>query len=66
MDLFSISLTIHELNVLRQSLDVITINGNDAQFIFLLQRNLENSIDEANKQIGSAHTVEEPSSKSKK
>lgn len=48
MDLHSISFTIHELNVLRQSLDLITINGKDAQFIANLQLHLDNNINEIN------------------
>jgi len=48
MDLHTISLTIHELGVLRQSLDLVTISGKDAQFIANLQLHLDNSIKEIN------------------
>jgi hypothetical protein len=46
MDLFSINFTVHELQLLRQSLNVITINGTDAQFVANLQLKLEHELKE--------------------
>ena len=44
MDLFSIDLTLGEIQLLRQSLDVITISGKDAKPIAALQTKLESEI----------------------
>lgn len=44
MDLFSIDLTLVEIQLLRQSLDVITISGKDAKAIANLQLKLEGEI----------------------
>lgn len=44
MDIFSIELTLPEIQTLRQSLDVITIIGKDARFLASLQIKLENEI----------------------
>lgn len=44
MDLFSIDLTQTELQVLRQSLEIITITGKDAKFIASLQMKLESEL----------------------
>jgi hypothetical protein len=44
MDIFSIDLTIQEINLLRQSLDVITITGKDAKFVGGLQYKLETEL----------------------
>lgn len=41
MDLFSIDFTLSEIQLLRQSLDVITISGKDAKLIATLQTKLE-------------------------
>ncbi len=44
MDLFSIDLSLAEIRLLRQSLDVITITGKDAQFIASIQTKLESEL----------------------
>jgi hypothetical protein len=44
MNIFSIELTLPEIQTLRQSLDVITIAGKDAQFLAALQIKLESEI----------------------
>ena len=44
MNIFSIELTLPEIQTLRQSLDVITIVGKDAQFLAALQIKLESEI----------------------
>lgn len=51
MDIFSVEFTIGELQLLRQSLDVITINGKDAKYLAALQTKLENEIAEINMQL---------------
>jgi len=44
MDLFSINLSTSELAIIRQSLDVITINGKDARLLANLQDKLDEEI----------------------
>lgn len=44
MDLFSIDLSTSELAIIRQSLDVITINGKDARLLANLQSKLDEEI----------------------
>jgi hypothetical protein len=44
MDIFSVELNVLELQILRQSLDAITIKGSDAQFIAGLQYKLESEM----------------------
>lgn len=44
MDLFSINLSTSELAIIRQSLDVITINGKDARLLANLQSKLDEEI----------------------
>lgn len=44
MNIFSIDFTVAELQLLRQSLDVITITGRDAKIISALQVKLETEI----------------------
>jgi|688.fasta_scaffold557875_2 hypothetical protein len=46
MDIFSVELNILELQIIRQSLDVITIKGSDAQFIANLQYKLESEMNQ--------------------
>ena len=41
MNIFSIDLTLGEIQCLRQSLDVISISGKDAKFVATLQVKLE-------------------------
>lgn len=56
MDLFSIDLTVSEIQLLRQSLDIITITGKDAKFIASLQSKLEHELNQINNMINSAET----------
>ena len=51
MDIFSVELNILELQIIRQSLDVITIKGSDAQFISNLQYKLESEINQISEMI---------------
>jgi len=44
MNLFSIDLTPSELNCIRQSLDLMTVQGTDAKFLANLQIKLEKEI----------------------
>lgn len=44
MNIFTVDLTLSELQVLRQSLDIITLTGKDAKFIAGLQTKLEQEI----------------------
>lgn len=53
MDLFAIDLTPHEISILRQALDIITITGKDAKTIAGLQIKLESEIAEIAKMIDS-------------
>lgn len=46
MDMFSIDLTLNEIQILRTSLDVITISGKDAKALASLQTKLEYEIHE--------------------
>jgi len=56
MDIFSIELTLPEIQTLRQSLDVITIAGKDAQFLATLQIKLESEI----QQIANMQSAPQP------
>lgn len=42
MELFSIEVTLNEIALMRQSLDLVTIVGKDAKFLANLQIKLEN------------------------
>lgn len=44
MDIFSIDLTVAEIQAIRQALDVITLSGKDAKFVALLQVKLESEL----------------------
>jgi len=44
MDIFSIDITIPEIQLLRSSLDVITVSGKDAKFVAALQIKLEHEM----------------------
>ena len=56
MNIFSIELTLPEIQTLRQSLDVITIAGKDAQFLAALQLKLESEI----QQIATMQSAPQP------
>jgi hypothetical protein len=56
MNIFSIELTLPEIQTLRQSLDVITIAGKDAQFLAALQLKLESEI----QQIANMQSAPQP------
>ena len=59
MDIFSVELNILELQIIRQSLDVITIKGSDAQFIANLQYKLESEINQISVMIAQAEKEKE-------
>jgi hypothetical protein len=59
MDIFSVELNILELQIIRQSLDVITIKGSDAQFIANLQYKLESEINQISEMITQAEKEKE-------
>ena len=44
MNIFSIDLTVNEIQLLRQSLDIISIKGTDAKFLANLQIKLKNEL----------------------
>lgn len=44
MEIFSIDLTVNEMQLLRQSLEIITITGKDAKFVVNLQLKLEQEL----------------------
>lgn len=44
MNIFSINLTVNEIQLLRQSLDIINIKGSDSKFLTNLQIKLENEL----------------------
>lgn len=54
MDIFSIDITIPEIQLLRSSLDVITINGKDAKFVAGLQIKLEQEMQSIQQMIAEA------------
>jgi hypothetical protein len=45
-EIFSIDLTLNELNFIRQSLETVTIQGKDAKFLVNLQIKLEHKLSE--------------------
>lgn len=55
MNIFSVDFTVPELQLLRQSLDVITITGRDAKVISALQVKLETEIAACNSLIQTEH-----------
>jgi hypothetical protein len=59
MDIFSVELNILELQIIRQSLDVITIKGSDAQFIANLQYKLESEINQISALLAQAEKEKE-------
>lgn len=54
MDIFSIDITIPEIQLLRSSLDVITISGKDAKFVAALQIKLEQEMQSIQQMIAEA------------
>jgi len=54
MDVFSIDLSIPEIQTIRQSLDLITIAGKDAKFLAALQTKLESELSQIDQMIKSA------------
>ena len=75
MNIFSIDLTVNEIQLLRQSLDIISIKGTDAKFLANLQSKLENELiqiqeilkqEESKKQQDLQHIIEKEEKKSKK
>lgn len=75
MNIFSIDLTLNEIQVLRQSLDFISVKGSDAKFIANLQFKLEAELlqiqeslkqEEFKKQEGLQYIIEKEEKKSKK
>ncbi len=75
MNIFSIDLTVNEIQLLRQSLDIISIKGTDAKFLANLQSKLENELiqiqeilkqEEVKKQQDLQYIIEKEEKKSKK
>ena len=75
MNIFSIDLTVNEIQLLRQSLDIISIKGTDTKFLANLQIKLENELiqiqeilkqEESKKQQDLQHIIEKEEKKSKK
>mgnify|MGYP006921281460 CR=1 FL=1 len=48
-EIYSIDLTVTEIAFIRQSLDIVSINGKDAHFLSNLQYKLENEMKEIEK-----------------
>ena len=59
MDIFSVELNVLELQILRQSLDAITIKGSDAQFIANLQYKLESEMNQISAMMAQAEKEKE-------
>jgi hypothetical protein len=59
MNLFSLDFTLHEIQLLRQSLNVITINGSDAQFVAGLQVKLDYEMGEIERLLREEQTKKE-------
>jgi hypothetical protein len=51
MDIFSIDLTVPEIQTIRQSLDLITIAGKDAKFLATLQSKLESELSQISQML---------------
>lgn len=51
MDIFSIDLTVPEIQTIRQALDLITIAGKDAKFLAALQSKLESELSQISQMI---------------
>ena len=56
MNIFSIDLTVNEIQLLRQSLDIISIKGTDAKFLANLQSKLDGELLQIQEML---HKVEE-------
>jgi hypothetical protein len=56
MDIFSIDLTVPEIQTLRQSLDLITIAGKDARFLANLQTKLEHELTQISHMLSAEQT----------
>jgi hypothetical protein len=54
MDIFSIELTVPEIQTLRQALDVINIAGKDARFLASLQIKLETELQQITEMLNAA------------
>lgn len=54
MNIFSIDITIPEIQLLRSSLDVITVSGKDAKFVAGLQIKLEQEMQSIQQMIAEA------------
>ena len=55
MDIFSIDLTVPEIQTIRQALDLITIAGKDAKFLAALQSKLESELSQISQMITAEH-----------
>ena len=56
MNIFSIDLTVAEIQLARQSLDVISISGKDAKLVATLQIKLETELTQIQNMITQAET----------
>jgi|LakMenE01Jun11ns_1017448.scaffolds.fasta_scaffold9520960_2 hypothetical protein len=56
MDIFSIDLTVPEIQTIRQSLDLITIAGKDARFLANLQTKLEHELTQISQMLTAEQT----------
>jgi hypothetical protein len=56
MDIFSIDLTVPEIQTMRQSLDLITIAGKDARFLANLQTKLEHELTQISHMLSAEQT----------
>ena len=61
MNIFSIDLTVNEIQLLRQSLDIISIKGTDAKFLANLQIKLEDELIQITKILRQEEEVKQQS-----
>jgi hypothetical protein len=75
MNFFTVDFTLNELIFLRQSLDLVSVQGKDAKFVASLQMKIENEVgqiqqmlqeEEERKQNDLQNLLEETSSKTSK
>jgi hypothetical protein len=59
MDVFSIDLTVNEMHLIRQALEIITITGKDAKFVVNLQLKLEQELAQIQEMLKQAESAKQ-------
>jgi len=59
MDVFSIDLTVNEMHLIRQALEIITITGKDAKFVVNLQLKLEQELAQIQEMLKQAESTKQ-------